>query len=134
MTDEEFIDHIALNTLLESLRKVNYPMSTTESRRIAYLAYETAEAMLEKRQKLFKEFADQKLRESTDLVHLNLTLRTMHALMMDNIYTVAQLTQCTEHHLLRIPNLGRKALNEIKDGLTAKGLKLKDKNEIATKP
>jgi hypothetical protein len=131
MNNEEFIDHIALHTLLESLRKVTHPMGIEDTRRLAYLAYATGEAMLEKKQKLLKKFADQKARESTDLIHLNLTLRTLYALMGDDIYTIERLTQCTEKELLRIPNLGRKALNEIKDGLSANGLKLKDGNEIA---
>ena len=133
MTNEEFIDHIALTTLVESLRKAPNPMSNTDPYRLSWLAYETATAMLEQRKKLLKELNEQKVKESTDLIHLNLTLRTMHALMADEIYVIDQLTQCTENHLLRIPNLGRKALNEIKDGLTAKGLKLKE-IEIAAKP
>ena len=128
MTNEEFIDHIALTTLVENLRKVTNPMTLTDANRQAYLAYATGVAMLEQKLKLLKEFADLKARESTDLIHLNLTLRTLHALMGDDIYTIDQLTQCTEHHLLRIPNLGRKALNEVKDGLSAKGLKLKEKS------
>jgi DNA-directed RNA polymerase alpha subunit len=128
MTNEEFIDHIALHTLLESLRKVTHPMSLADANKLAYVAYATGEAMLEQKLKLLKEFDNLKARESTDLIHLNLTLRTLHALMGDDIYTIAQLTQCTENHLIRIPNLGRKALNEIKDGLLAKGLKLKEKS------
>jgi DNA-directed RNA polymerase alpha subunit len=128
MNNEEFIDHIALHTLLESLRKVTHPMGIAEANRLAYLAYATGEAMLEQKLKLLKEFADLKARESTDLIHLNLTLRTLHALMGDDIYNIDQLTQCTESHLLRIPNFGRKALNEVKDGLSAKGLKLKEKS------
>ena len=128
MNNEEFIDHIALTTLVENLRKLTTPMTITDTNRLAHLAYETASSMLEKKLKLLKEFADLKARESTDLIHLNLTLRTLHALMGDDIYTIDQLTKCTENHLLRIPNLGRKALNEIKDGLSAKGLQLKEKN------
>lgn len=128
MNNEEFIDHIALITLVENLRQLTSPMTITDANRLAYLAYATGEAMLEKKQKLLKEVADLKARESTDLVQLNLTLRTLYAIMGDDIYTIAQLTQCTESHLLRIPNFGRKALNEVKDGLSAKGLKLKEKS------
>ena len=128
MTNEEFIDHIALITLVENLRKLTNPMTITDANRLAYIAYATGEAMLEKKQKLLKEFADLKARESTDLIHLDLTLRTLNTLMRDDIYTIDQLTQCTASRLLRIPNLGRKALNEIKEGLSAKGLKLKEKN------
>ena len=128
MTNEEFIDHIALHTLLESLRKVTHPMSLADANRLAYLSYATGEAMLEQKLKLLKEFDNLKARESTDLTQLNLTLRTLYAIMGDDIYTIAQLTQCTDSHLLRIPNFGRKALNEVKDGLSAKGLKLKEKS------
>ena len=126
MTDEEFIDHIALTTLVESLCKVTHPMYLPQASKLAYIAYSTANCMLEQRNKLLKELTDQKVKASTDLTRLNLTNRTMLALMAENIYTVNQLTQCTEHRLILTPNLGKKSLQEIKDGLAAKGLKLKD--------
>ena len=126
MTEEIFIDHIAFTYLVNALQKVLHPMSLHDSNRLAYAAYETAKAMLDEKQKLLKELADQKVKESTDLIHLNLTNRTRLCLMAENIYTIEQLTQCTEHRLIRTPNLGRKALNEIKDALSAMGLKLKE--------
>ena len=134
MSDEEYLDHIALATLTENLRKATHPMSNIEPYRLSRLAYETATAMLEQRKKFIKDLDEQKIKASYDLVNLNLTPRTIHALMADGIYTVDQLTQCSENQVLRIPNLGRKMLNEIKAGLLANELKLKDRNVIAAKP
>ncbi len=125
MTNEEFIDHVALTTLVESLRKATHPMSFNDPYRLTYLAYETAAAMFKRREEIFTELADKHLNES-DLNNLNLTLRTLHIIMADGIFTIDQLTQCTENQILRIPNLSRKMLNEIKAGLLANGLKFKE--------
>jgi len=53
---------------------------------------------------------------------LNLTERTNRCLHAENITTVGSITQYTEDQMLKTPNLGRKALNEIKDALSGFGL------------
>lgn len=58
------------------------------------------------------------------VVNLDLTCRTVNALLSENIITVGQLIQKTDNELLKIPNLGRKSLNEVKECLAANGLQL----------
>jgi Bacterial RNA polymerase, alpha chain C terminal domain len=61
----------------------------------------------------------------TDAIEdLGLTQRVHDCLVAENIYTISGLTRWTETGLLKTPNIGRKGLNEIKDKLAARGLRL----------
>lgn len=51
--------------------------------------------------------------------------RTSNCLMASNISTVEQLVKHSATELLRVPNLGRKALNEIREELRRRGLYLR---------
>lgn len=63
---------------------------------------------------------------SGDVTNLSeLTPRTSNGLMARGINTCQMLTSMSESDLLRIPNLGRKSLKEIKSFLATKGLSLK---------
>jgi DNA-directed RNA polymerase subunit alpha len=55
---------------------------------------------------------------------LELTVRSANCLKAENIYYIGDLIQRTENELLKTPNLGRKALNEIKEVLASRGLTL----------
>lgn len=55
---------------------------------------------------------------------LELTVRSANCLKAENIYYIGDLIQRTENELLKMPNLGRKSLNEIKEVLAARGLTL----------
>jgi DNA-directed RNA polymerase subunit alpha len=55
---------------------------------------------------------------------LELTVRSANCLKAENIYHIGDLVQRTENELLKTPNLGRKSLNEIKEVLESRGLKL----------
>lgn len=55
---------------------------------------------------------------------IEFSVRTHHALINANIDLISELVQKTEAELLRIPNLGRKSLNEIKEVLNYMGLRL----------
>ena len=55
---------------------------------------------------------------------LRLTVRTLNILKSDNIYYVGDLIQRTEAGLLKTPQLGRKALDEIKEVLASHWLAL----------
>ncbi len=55
---------------------------------------------------------------------LELTVRSANCLKSKEIYYIGDLIQKTESNLLKIPNLGKKSLNEIKNILLSKNLKL----------
>ena len=55
---------------------------------------------------------------------LELTVRTLSILKAENIRCVGDLVQRTEPDLLNIPQVGHKALNEIKEVLASHGLTL----------
>ncbi len=58
------------------------------------------------------------------IVDLELTVRSQHCLLNDNIYTLGKLLECTETHLRSIPNLGARSVLDIKEMLNQYGLKL----------
>lgn len=60
---------------------------------------------------------------SKSIEELELSVRAFNCLRNANIKTIADLVQKTEHEMLRTKNFGRKSLNEIKDILTAMGLR-----------
>ena len=55
---------------------------------------------------------------------LELSVRSSNCLKAENLHLVGDLIQRTETELLRMPNLGRRSLGEIKDALAARGLTL----------
>lgn len=63
--------------------------------------------------------------KTTPIEVLNLTMRTEHALKAHNIFTVERLMQLPANTLLKIPNLGRRSLNEIQDSLRVMNLELR---------
>jgi len=61
----------------------------------------------------------------TGIEKLNLTVRTEKWLREDDVISIEQLQCCTEQRLLKTPNLGRKAVNEIKEKMAEFGYKLR---------
>jgi len=73
----------------------------------------------EEEKKVEDEF-DPLLLRSVD--ELEFTVRSANCLKTENIYYIGDLIQKTEIELLKMPNLGKKSLNEIKDILTSRNL------------
>jgi len=69
---------------------------------------------------------DKLLEKSID--ELDLSIRSYNCLLNDNIKTLAQLVKKTEAEMLRMPNFGRRSLNEVKEVLAQIGLSLRGKN------
>jgi len=63
---------------------------------------------------------------------LELTVRSANCLRAEKVRYIGDLVQMTEADLLRMPNLGKKSLNEIKEVLKIKGLFLGTKDESWT--
>lgn len=55
---------------------------------------------------------------------LDLTVRAENCLKAENILTIEQLIKLSANSLLRIPNLGRRSRDEIRDRLKVRGLYL----------
>lgn len=64
---------------------------------------------------------------------LDLLVRTTNCLLSDNIRTIGLLVSKTEEELLRVPNLSRRAVNEIKDKLAFVQLSLREDHENQTR-
>jgi len=60
----------------------------------------------------------------TPIEIMGLSPRTLNALINGNILSIEQLTKCTETKLSSIKGFGRKAMTEIRESLSERGLKL----------
>ncbi len=59
---------------------------------------------------------------------LDLSVRSYNCLKRANITTVAELTQKTEDEMMKVKNLGKKSLKEVKEKLTENGLSFREYN------
>jgi DNA-directed RNA polymerase alpha subunit len=89
-------------------------------------AYDMASLMMERRRVILEQWNLQDANRDGWIESLGLDNRSERCLMAEDIRAISQLIDRTENELLKTPNLGRKSLNQIKDKLAARGLKLKD--------
>ena len=66
----------------------------------------------------------------TPIEILNFSPRTLNALINAGVGSIEQLTKCTEAALSNFRGFGAKALDEVKDTLAERNLKLSDENDI----
>lgn len=85
----------------------------------------TVEIMVEK-----EENEKERIREMS-IEELELSVRSSNCLRRANIDTVEKLTQRSEEDMIKVRNLGRKSLNEIKHKLAEIGLSLSQEEEKA---
>ena len=55
---------------------------------------------------------------------MELSIRSVHCLLNANIVTIGELVKLTQYDLMRLPNLGRKSLREIREELANYNLAL----------
>lgn len=115
MNKEELLDHLAI----EILRLA--PHSFVK-------AYDLAEEMVERRQQILDRWVLRDEIVEGVVGRLELTVRSENCLKDAGVLTIKQLQALTENDLLRLPNLGRKSLNEIKEQMQAFGCRLKEKS------
>ena len=62
---------------------------------------------------------------TTELRNLALTVRAVNCLRAENLNTIGDVVNYhAQHGLLKIPNLGRRGFNEIKDAFASVGVQL----------
>lgn len=114
MNKEELLDQLAI----EMLRLApHYAVNTRE-------VYDLAGAMIDRRQHILDQWTLRDSSTGNSIESMGLSVRSYKCLMAEEIYTINQLLTRTENELLKTPNLGRRSLNEIKDWLAERGLKL----------
>lgn len=67
---------------------------------------------------------------NTNINELEFTIRTTNQLILNRIYTIADIVSKNEDYFLKLKNFGKKALNEIKNFLNEKGLKFNMQTEL----
>ena len=125
MTKEELLDQYAIHAMSAQIAKngINgiYSIST-ESYRIAELMWEAREQLYKRRE----EEAERKRRyEATNLSELDLPVRYHRCLTSEDIVMKEDLCNWTEREIRRIPNLGAKGLQFVKEAMVKHGLKFK---------
>ena len=64
--------------------------------------------------------------ENITIEELDLSVRSYNCLKRASIQTVLELTERTEEDMMKVKNLGKKSLKEIKEKLAAIGLSFRD--------
>lgn len=118
------LDYLAREAMKSLIAKEGYNHNTAQK------AYQLAYSMLDERQKM-QEYLAKKLTCKTPirdwLVNGLLSIRSHNCLAAEGIDYAEQLQECTERQLLKIPNMGRKSLNEIIQVMESCGFYLKQK-------
>lgn len=129
MTKEEMLDHIALCAMQAQIQK----MGIANPFELAELSYRMATHMVERRNRIHAEWAkEQEMQQrykAADLHELNLPVRYHRCLASEDILMKQDLCNWTERDLRRIPNLGVKGLQFVKEAMNLNGLKLKGQTD-----
>jgi DNA-directed RNA polymerase subunit alpha len=74
-------------------------------------------------------YEEENLYQNKTIEELELSVRSLNCLKRAKITTVEELTQKTEEEMMKIRNLGKKSLKEVKDVLQSLGLSFKSYDE-----
>lgn len=125
MTKTEMLDHFAVNAMKAQIEKmgITNPFSTAQT------AYRMAVEMLEHRDRILREWQkEQEMQHkqlNSDIRELDLPIRYHRCLVAEQILMKQDLCNWTEREIRRIPNLGAKGLQFVKEAMVLHGLKFK---------
>jgi len=125
MTKTELLDYFAVNAMKAQIEKmgITNPFSTAQT------AYRMAVEMLENRERILREWQkEQEMQhkyQNSDIQELNLPVRYHRCLVSEQILMKQDLCNWTERELRRIPNLGVKGLQFVKEAMALNGLKFR---------
>ena len=125
MTKTEMLDHYALYAMQAQIEK----MGITNPFAMAQTSYRLAVEMLEHRDRILREWQrDQEMQHkqiNSDIKELDLPIRYYRCLVSEQILMKQDLCNWTEREMRRIPNLGVKGLQFVKEAMALHGLKFK---------
>ena len=129
MTRTEMLDHFAVNAMKAQIEK----MGITNPFAMAQSSYRMAAEMLEHRDRILqdwqKEQETQHRHKASDLHEFDLPVRYHRCLIAEDILMKQDLCNWTEREIRRIPNLGVKGLQFIKQAMAMNGLKFKGQED-----
>ena len=125
MTRTELLDHFATYAMQAQIEK----MGVTNIFAISHTSYRMATEMLEHRERVLREWQKeqemQHKQQNSDIQDFNLPIRYQRCLVSEQILMKQDLCNWTERELRRIPNLGVKGLQFVKEAMALHGLKFK---------
>ena len=129
MNRTEMLDHFAVNAMKAQIEN----MGITNPFAMAQSSYRMAAEMLEHRDRILqdwqKEQETQHRHKASDLHEFDLPVRYHRCLISEDILMKQDLCNWTERDLKRIPNLGAKGLQFVKQAMVINGLKLKGQED-----
>lgn len=158
LNKKDFLGWIQLDAFFSPIEKVSYKVENTRSKQKLNLekltlimstngtikaeeALHIASKLLSEHLEIFINLENEKIKQDSSMKEkmdttlfqhidtLELTVRSANCLKTENISHIGDLSQKTEAELLKMPNLGKKSLTEIKNVLFKKGLTLGSKIE-----
>lgn len=125
MNKSEMLDHFALYAMQAQIEK----MGITNPFAMAQSSYRMAVEMLEHRDRILQEWQKeqetQHPHKTSDLHEFDLPVRYHRCLISEDILMKQDLCNWTEREIRRIPNLGVKGLQFIKEAMVVHGLKFR---------
>jgi len=129
MTKTEILDHFALYAMQAQIEK----MGITNPFAMAQTSYRLAVEMLEHRDRILREWQrEQEMQHkqiNSDIKELDLPIRYHRCLVSEQILMKQDLCNWTEREMRRIPNLGAKGLQFVKEAMNLNGLKFKGQED-----
>ena len=129
MNKSEMLDHFALYAMQAQIEK----MGITNPFAMAQTSYRLAVEMLEHRDRILREWQkEQEMQhkyQNSDIQELDLPIRYQRCLVSEQILMKQDLCNWSEREMRRIPNLGVKGLQFVKEAMAVHGLKFRGQQD-----